>query len=123
LEIAGEFGFSLQVVELGTNTRGKPVTSCVVVEAAAASSKRKRKPGGKVQRTVLKALTNALVDHGRSVADQRARIVSEELWQREAYKLLSGDSRHKSTTFRRSADSLIADEFVGYREGMAWVLE
>ena len=123
LEIVGEFGFSLQVVELGTNTRGKPVTSCVVVEAAAASSKRKRKPGGKVQRTILKALTNALVDHGRSVADRRARIVSEELWQREAYKLLSGDSRHKSTTFRRSVDSLIGDEFVGYESGMAWVIE
>jgi hypothetical protein len=99
------------------------VTSCVVVEAVAASSKRKRKPGGKVQRTVLKALTNALVDHGRSVADRRGRIVSEELWQREAYNLLSGDSRHKSTTFRRSADSLIGDEFVGYESGMAWVLE
>ena len=32
LEIVGEFGFTLQVVELGTNTRGKPVTSCVLVE-------------------------------------------------------------------------------------------
>jgi 5S rRNA maturation endonuclease (ribonuclease M5) len=123
LEIAGEFGFTLKVVELGLNTRGKEVTSCVVVEAEARSQTRKRKPGGKVQRTVLKALTNALVDHGRSVADQRSRIVSEELWQREAYNLLSGDSRHKSTTFRRSVDSLIGDEFVGYREGMAWVLE
>jgi hypothetical protein len=33
LEIEGEFAFSLEQVALGNNKRGKPVTSCVVVEA------------------------------------------------------------------------------------------
>ncbi len=123
LEIEGEFGFGLDVVPLGVNSRGKDVTSCVVVSSVWAVKTRKRRPGGKVQRTVLKALTNALVDHGRTVNDSRVRIVSEELWQKEAFKLLSGESKHKSTSFRRGVENLIGDDFVGYRDGVAWVFE
>jgi len=123
LEIEGEFRFGLDVVPLGVNSRGKDVTSCVVVTSDVAVKKRKRRPGGRVQRTVLKALTNALVDHGRPVNDSRVCIVSEELWKKEAFKLLSGESKHKSTSFRRGVDNLIGDDFVGYRDGVAWVLE
>lgn len=123
LEIAGEFGFSLQVVELGTNTRGKPVTSCVVVEAAAASKAKPKRPRGAMQKTLVKALHNALIDHGKAVADNRRRIVDEDHWRDAAFKLMSGEPKHKWTNFRRAADSLIGDDFVGYRDHMAWVLE
>ena len=34
MECSGEFSFSLHVVTLGENRRGKPVTSCVVVTEA-----------------------------------------------------------------------------------------
>ena len=123
LEIAGEFGFSLQVVELGPNTRGKPVTSCVVVEAAAASKAKPKRPRGAMQKTLVKALHNALIDHGKAVADNRRRIVDEDHWRDAAFKLMSGEPKHKWTNFRRAADSLIGDDFVGYRDHMAWVLE
>jgi len=123
LEIDGTFGFSLHVVPLGVNTRGKEVSSCVVMDASVATQKRKRRPSGKVQKTVLKALTSALIDSGVSVTDGRVRVVTEEQWKSEAFKVLSGESKHKSTAFRRAADNLIGDEFVGYRDGVAWVLE
>ena len=123
LEIAGEFGFTLQVVELGTNTRGKPVTSCVVVEAEAASKAKPKQPRGAMQKTLVKALHNALIDHGKAVADSRRCIVDEDHWRNAAFKLMSGEPKHKWTNFRRAADSLIGDDFVGYRDHMAWVLE
>lgn len=43
LEISGEFAFSLKQVVLGMNKRGKPVTSCVVVEADAPEVATRRK--------------------------------------------------------------------------------
>ena len=123
LEIEGEFGFTLKVVELGLNTRGKEVTSCVVIGAEAASKTKPKRPRGAMQKTLLKALHNALVDHGTAVSDSRGRIVDEDNWRQVAFAMMSGEPKHKWTNFRRAADSLIGDEFVGYRDHMAWVLE
>jgi len=121
LETGGEFAFSLSVVPLGVNARGKEVTSCVVVAADAPISQRKKRPVGKVQRIVLKALQNVVIEHGQQQGSKR--VVSEELWRSESYRLMTGESKHKSTNFRRAADQLIGDEFVGFLDGVAWVYD
>ena len=36
---------------------------------------------------------------------------------------MTGESKHKSTNFRRAADQLIGDEFVGFLDGVAWVYD
>ena len=122
LEIEGEFGFGLKVIGLGVNARGKEVTSCVVVEAAAAVKKRGKRPRGAMQKTVLKALTNALAEYGVATGDSRGTVVDEVRWKAEALRLMSGEPKHKQTNFRRAADALIGDEFAGYRDGRAWVI-
>jgi len=123
LEIEGEFGFGLDVVPLGINTRGKDVTSCVVVTSDVAKRKKRKRPRGAMQKTLVRALQNALVDHGKAVNDSRCVVVDEDRWQEEAFVLMSGEPKHKWTNFRRAADSLIGDDFVGYKDHMAWVLE
>jgi len=123
LEIEGEFGFGLDVVPLGINTRGKDVTSCVVVTSDVAKRKKRKRPRGAMQKTLVKALQNALVDHGKAVNDSRGVIVDEDRWQEAAFVLMSGEPKHKWTNFRRAADSLIGDDFVGYKDHNAWVLE
>lgn len=123
LEIEGEFGFGLDVVPLGVNSRGKDVTSCVVVTSDVAKRKKRKRPRGAMQKTLVKALQNALVDHGRAVNDSRGVIVDEDHWKDAAFAMMSGEQKHKWTNFRRAADSLIGDEFVGYKDHMAWVLE
>jgi len=70
LEIEGEFAFSLHVVSLGVDKRGKEVTSCVVVPEEATKKVRPKRPNGPVKRTVLKALQNA-VDEAMDAIDKQ----------------------------------------------------
>ena len=127
LEIRGEYGFVLSPHILGVNPRGKDVTSCVVLvmdDMPDISRKRHKRPAGKQHRIVLKALRNAMASE--SITAQHLpvdRAVSEEAWRRESYRLLSGDTKHKSTTFLRSADSLVADEFAGRDGDYCWPIE
>jgi hypothetical protein len=44
LEVGGEFAFTLKQISLGTNRRGKTVTSCVVVEAETPSEREAKGP-------------------------------------------------------------------------------
>ena len=123
LEIEGEFGFGLNVVPLGINTRGKEVTSCVVSLSDASKKSKPKRPRGAIQKTLLKALRNAIIDHGTTVNDARGRIVDEDLWREAAFVMMSGKRGHKWTAFRRAADGLIGDEFVGFRDEKAWLLD
>ena len=128
LEIVGEYGFSLQGVRIGTNLRGKDVTSCVVEVVDEVRIRKKSKPTGKAQKIVLKALWNALASNGMDGAVlgkeySVGRVVKEEDWRFEAYRLLSGESKHKSTTFNRTVDGLVADEFVCRSHEYCWIVE
>ena len=129
LEIGGEFGFALKVVELGLNGRGKPVSSCVVevkdIEAAAATSRPPR-PRGAAQRQVFKALRNALVDEGEARLLDGGLVVRGvpfSVWRDHSFRLLSGEQKHKWTAFKRASESLIGEEFVGFLDDFAWVVE
>ena len=128
LEIVGEYGFSLQGVRIGTNARGKDVTSCVVRVVDEVQIRKKSKPTGKAQKIVLKALWNALAANGMDGAVlgkeySVGRVVKEEDWRLEAYRLLSGESKHKSTTFNRTVDGLVADEFVCRSNEYCWIVQ
>jgi hypothetical protein len=85
LEIEGEFGFGLNVVPLGVNSRGKEVTSCVVSLSDASKKSKPKRPRGAIQKTLLKALQNAIIDHGTTVNDARGGIVDEDLWREAAF--------------------------------------
>ena len=54
MECSGEFHFTLKVVELGTNQRGKPITSCVVDYGDSEALVRELGPGGSSSRRQLK---------------------------------------------------------------------
>lgn len=60
----GEFPFRLQVVELGTNTRGKPVTSCVVQPVDEAPATESRPRLSDTEKVFVQELRNALADAG-----------------------------------------------------------
>jgi hypothetical protein len=129
LEIGGEFGFGLDVVELGRNGRGKPVSSCVVAvrdASAADAPSRPPRPRGAAQRQVFKALRNALVDEGEARlfdGNLVVRGVPYDVWRDHSFRLLSGEQKHKWTAFKRASESLIGDEFVGFLDDFAWVVQ
>ena len=126
LEIAGEWHFGLKVVELGTNRRGKAITSCVVVPADVQAAKgSKAMPSGKNQKLLYAALRRTLADHAvpwKITDGPVVQAVDIEQWRQVAYSRMTDvDTRHKAGAFNRAVNALVADEFVMVERDMAWV--
>tara|TARA_R100000995_G_scaffold30176_4_gene13444 strand:- start:1897 stop:3696 length:1800 start_codon:yes stop_codon:yes gene_type:complete len=127
MEISGEFAFKLKVVEIGTNQRGKTITSCVVVEAdKAESDRKKRKPRGANQKILLKAMIN--LGAGGDLQDNRLGlpITCKGLPIDKFFELSKGkiscDARHKRSRFNDAISSLVADEFMGLENEFLWLV-
>ncbi len=87
LPLEGEFAFRLQSVELGTNARGKPVTSCTVIEAEVVDP-----PGPKLrgdQARAFSILSELITNDGETGATGLpvdARSVHVETWRQAFYR-------------------------------------
>ena len=128
LEADGEFGFALVQVQLGSNARGRVVTSCVVEArevGAAVDPERKKRPSGFNQRIVYAALVDTLIERGvrRAVYDGvEVNCISVDEWRVAAFHKIFGESKHKSTTFSRAVNALVGGDFV-VREGeLVWIV-
>ena len=124
LEVAGEFAFSLQVVELGVNPRGGVVSSCVVVEHVPdIISKRPSKPRGAAQNLCYGCLEKVIREQGKMHYFDGSQVkgVSLEVWREMCFLSLTGEQKHKWTSFRRAVDSLVGYEFVGKRDEIVWI--
>lgn len=124
------FDFALRVVELGTNARGKPVTSCIVdnpggeASAGAALSHRRL---SKHQQRALEVLADLVAEAGRGgFAGTPAGIPSipEGWWRQRFYeRAMPGEEQDtKKKAFGRAADALIASHLVGMSAGRVWVV-
>jgi hypothetical protein len=133
LECAGEFTFNLKVVELGTNTRGKPITSCVVDygdsaalgrgHAAGAASARRHLTGhNKRALEVLIDLCSASGQAGYPGVPSGIQSVPEKWWRDRFYDRASpGDSEDaKQKAFRRASVALINQHVVGMANRRVW---
>ena len=123
LEIEGTFAFNLKTVELGTNRRGKPVTSCVVEPVDDVPAAKSRLSGGAT--AALAALHEALMAAGRpgtgSGMPNGVKIVHLDVWRREFYArshLESQDARKKA--FQRAVKDLRDARAVGVLNDHAW---
>lgn len=131
MEIEGEFVFKLATFELGTNRRGKPVTSCIVeaVEGqAAVRPKRpiKLPPGVAV---CLRALDNALCEHGRTRAPAQGvplnvLTVTDAEWRNAFYGELPDENANaRRMAFTRGVTKLKAENIAGFASGLAWLVK
>jgi hypothetical protein len=123
-----EVGFDLEVVELGEDDEGEPITTCVVAQIAGdAPTNSRRRPKGNAG-IVFGALERAIEDGGEDAPDSRhfppgVRVVSTETWRRYAYEMMaeaSNDARQKA--FKRAYDSLINTSHVATWGGKKWVV-
>ena len=108
------FSFSLQDVELGTDRRGKAVTSCVVVEAEGRQATKSENLSDQ-QRLALDALDNCLVDLGERTPGTRGFpttpviAVTREQWKEYCERGGVTSSDKPNTTrqaFKRAVDGL-----------------
>jgi hypothetical protein len=137
LEIGDDMGFRLEVIDLGTNRRGKPLTSCVAVEAGAEemASVRKRQKIVKltdIQSAFMRSLTNVLAKRGeRRVPELDASpqiCVTHEEWKeqlRQDGTLVLKETGKASTLrerWRSTPISLRERGLIGFNETFVWLI-
>lgn len=119
--------FRLEVVELGTNRRGKPLTSCVAVAAEAPPEAPKRSRLGSAAAIGRQALENALAKSGtrtqRDNVPLGVPVVPVEVWRREAYEMgiSTGDAEARKKAFQRATEKLVGDKIAAIYGDVAWL--
>jgi hypothetical protein len=120
-----EFGFDLEVIELGQDDEGETITTCVVVESADVA---KRAPTlSAKQKRAMDVLRNALVDFGErspnSVTFPNVTVVRIDRY-REALKSAGVTDRdtpsNERTQWRRIVDGLANKGVIAMRDDYCW---
>lgn len=133
LDCAGEFGFTLKVIHLGDNKRGKPVTSCVVEgldEGHTAGAVLAPRLKGHVRRA-LDVLHDLLAESGKGGfpgVPSGVPSIPEEWWRQRFYDRTVNDGKDdvtqdgKRKAFIRSAQELQDKRLVGVNKGRVWAI-
>ena len=128
----GSFGFSLKVVELGQNHRGKAVASCVVVaedaenaENTPATNRHKLTKNAELS---MRSLHLALDREGTylpALPEYPAATfaVSAATWRAEFYQLKGDGVEKKRTYFSRAETELVAKNVITQRNGYVWLVK
>lgn len=120
----------LEVVEVGIDEDGDPITSCVVVEAdPALAGHRGRKPVSGAAKVALDLLTRAIIDDGRTPPASNhfpggIRAVPLSLWRSYCYQggISKGDTiGAQKKAFQRAADKLQAAGLIGFWDEWVWL--
>lgn len=127
---AGEpFAFTLKSIELGSNARGKPVTSCIVeaVEPAEADTRERTQLSPK-QEDALSCLINALnvhgTDHEGSAPMPRTRVGALDDWRarmRELGVLDRTQDNLARSQFSKLKQALEKKGVIECWDGMVWL--
>ena len=127
LEIGDDMGFRLEVIDLGTNRRGKPLTSCVAVIADAPAAPAKRPKLSNAAAIARQALESVIAKQGTRVqrdnVPANVPVVMVEAWRQEAYAkgISTGDAEAKKKAFQRATQKLFGDRIAASYEELAWL--
>lgn len=127
----GNFSFLLRQVELGEDSDGDPVTSCVVEP-----TDDQGKPAAKVRLTdacqlALSSLRKALTEMGETPPASNhipanARVVNIEAWRRYHYLGTAEDGRSahaRKVQFQRDRQKLQALGVIGFHAELCWIAQ
>lgn len=130
--VAGEqFAFALEVVEMGTDPEGEPITTCLVrhLDAAPTRTAPKKKPPGKNQKVVYDVLRRLVDERGElmpetSAIPRGARAVRfPDLVDAAAPKFPGlAQWRAKDRISQALVGLLQAGNFVGVHNELVWIL-
>ena len=116
--------FRLNVVDIGTDEDGEPITSCVVVEDDATTESRPKIPKGGNQRIVWDALGELLVkssEYGKGGASLSGPCVELEVAVACIGPRLTCEPKRKTERARAALTGLITRKLVANREGWLWL--
>lgn len=123
------YGFHLEVVKLGADEDGDPITSCVAVPSDVKPASSKRRFTG-AESVALQALKEAIGEHGKrmpetSTIPQGVQAVALEQW-RERFKLRYGQDKEREgdavrKAFLRAKDGLLKGPVIGISDPWVWI--
>lgn len=120
--------FELQSIELGTNDRGKPVTSCIVRQADADGSSRHdpiRCLSGHTRRA-YEVLQDTIATEGQtgfSSVPPGILSVTDARWREQFYlaAMPGAEPQARRRAFQRASDKLIEHRYVAMAGGRVWL--
>lgn len=118
-----EFAFRLQVVELGTDRRGKPVTSCVVRDADPPVREAKLAPETQSALALLTVLIEKQGQHQYTGVPPDKPSVPEDWWRERFYAKKNGTASANQKAFRRAVNDLTSLNLVGIYGERVWLKE
>lgn len=130
-ECAGEFEFTLKVVEIGANKRGKMVTSCVVTsgdertgQAPSSNPYKRLSANEKRALEVLEYVAGSAGRAGDAGVPSGCVSVPEKWWRDRFYdSAMPGDTQEaKQKAFKRASTSLINNHIVGMGASRVWLV-
>ncbi|KEQ53386.1 AAA family ATPase [Sphingobium chlorophenolicum] len=105
-----EHGFSLRVVNLGTDEDGDPITSCVVSPEGGISPQWASKPLAPNKHMGMKTFREAAGEHGIVDDDGNFVGVHKDAWRPVFYRNSTGDNEDsKRKAFNRARTDLVSD--------------
>lgn len=127
--MAQQFGFRLEVVEIGHDEDGDPVTSCVAVASGVAPPTAKRITGA--ASIALRLLHNAIINAGEALPacthiPPSVLAVRMELWRRycDSGQVSDGDTPDaKRKAFKRAAARLQEISAIGVWGDWVWLAD
>lgn len=119
--------FRIEQVEIGQDSEGDPMTSCVVVPAEAGPRKAPARKLSDKQRIALDALDEALLSAGEPPPPSfdlpnSVRAVPLDRWRQELFArgALSDSDPNPRQDFKRLRDALAARHVIGQRDQLVW---
>ncbi len=127
-ESGAAYGFKLRVIELGEDSDGDPVTTCVV-EPTEATTTAKAKPLPGAAQAALTALREVIMDHGQTMTETSTtpagvQAVNIDRW-RNQFRVRYGSDDVKGDTmkkaFQRSRELLIQRKLIAISDPFVWL--
>jgi hypothetical protein len=122
------YAFRLEPVELGTNSKSRTVTTCIVAESEAEVTSVTRVTSLRPNmRVTYEALQAAVTDHGAEPPlapdiPRNVKVVTVEQWRDAAARYLpQAEAKLKNQAFNRSMEALVAQKLVRHVNGVVWI--
>jgi hypothetical protein len=118
---------ALQVVTVGTDDDGEPITSCVIVPVDSAAVRIASRKLSNRQQLALTALADCTNDRGRAAPPDFGlpagmRVVQVSEWRDEMFRCgaLDKEAKNPRADFIRVKHSLQARHLIGERDNLVW---
>jgi hypothetical protein len=118
----------LEIVDVGVDGDGEPLTSCIVREADGAAGGSEKRRLAPAQARALQLLADAIsvggqVPPGSHQIPAGASCVTTDVWRECCYRgqISDGNQHAKKTAFNRAAQALVAAGRIGVWDPWVWI--